>query len=194
MKLAQSRLTAQGQIRCEEPADQRDLHAMHAASFPTDDEAHLVDALRAAGRLRLSFVAVDRDRVVGHVAFSPVSIAGTTDGLGLAPVAVLPGWRRQGIAAQLIRQALAACEQSGDGFIVVLGKPDYYRRFGFTPASGWGLHDEYEGGEAFQALELRAGSIPRGGGLVRYAPEFATLEGEGTAQPRHAADRASRGG
>jgi putative acetyltransferase len=61
------------------------------------------------------------------------------------------------------------------GFLVVLGEPAYYGRFGFTAAAACGLADEYGGGAAFQALELRPGAIPHGAGLVRYAPEFAAL-------------------
>ena len=62
---------------------------------------------------------------------------------------------------------------------MVLGEPAYYGRFGFTAAAAWGLRDEYGGGSAFQAVELRAGAIPRGAGLVRYAPEFAVVAGAG---------------
>ena len=62
--------------------------------------------------------------------------------------------------------------------MVVLGDPAYYRRFGFLPASRWGLRDEYGGKDAFQALELRPGAIPPGGGVVRYAPEFNALGDE----------------
>ena len=148
---------------------------MHAVSFPTAGEARLVDALRAAGRLRVSLVAVEDGHVIGHVAFSSVTVAGAADAVGLAPVAVLPAWRRSGIAARLIREGLAACERTGAGFVVVLGEPHYYQRFGFMPASRWGLGDEYGGEDAFQALELRPGAIPRAAGLVRYAPEFAAL-------------------
>ena len=61
---------------------------------------------------------------------------------------------------------------------MVLGEPAYYARFGFMAASHWQLHDEYAGGAAFQALERRPGAIPPGGGLVRYAPEFALLAGD----------------
>ena len=136
-----------------------------------------MDVLRDAGRLSVSLVAEVDGVVVGHVAFSPVS-AGAAIGSGLAPVAVLPGSRRRGIAAQLIREGLAACERAGSGFAVVLGEPGYYARFGFRPASGWGLSDEYGGGAAFQAIELRAGAVPVGAGLVRYAPEFASLGGD----------------
>jgi putative acetyltransferase len=166
-------------IRHEEPADHRAIYGVHEASFPTAGEAQLVDALRAAGRLFVSLVAEDQGEIVGHVAFSPVSVLGATDGVGLAPVAVLPAFRRRGIADQLIRQGIADCKQQGCGFVVVLGEPDYYRRFGFKSARFWGLRDEYGGGDAFQAMELRPGAIPTNGGDVQYAPEFAAL-GEDT--------------
>jgi putative acetyltransferase len=167
-------------VRLEAPADHEAIHVVHAASFPTAGEARLVDALRSAGRLHVSLVAVEQGEVIGHVAFSPVSVLGAPLGVGLAPVAVLPAFRRRGIAEQLIREGLIACEQLGHGFVVVLGAPSYYRRFGFLPASRWGLRDEYGGGDAFQALELRQGGIPAGGGAVRYAPEFTIVEHEGT--------------
>lgn len=165
-------------IRVERPGEAREVYAVHAASFPTESEARLVDALRAAGRLKLSLVATDRDRIAGHVGFSPVTVAGAAEGVGLAPVAVIPEYRRRGIAARLVREGLAACRTSGCGFVVVFGEPRYYARFGFTPASRWGLHDEYGGGDAFQALELRPGAIPSDGGVVRYAPEFNAVESD----------------
>ena len=160
-------------IRSERPADQAAIHAVHAAAFPTTAEARLVDALRTARRLRISLVAVVDDAIVGHVAFSPVHVPGATDGLGLAPLAVVPADQRRGIGAELVREGLAACEHVGCGFVVVLGDPSYYGRFGFKPASIFGLRDAYGGGAAFQAMELRAGAIPTAGGTVRYAPEFA---------------------
>ncbi|MCC6419825.1 MAG: N-acetyltransferase [Gemmataceae bacterium] len=162
-------------IRFERPTDAEGIHAVHAAAFPASDEARLVAALRAAGRLTVALAALAGERVVGHVAFSPVSIADSSGGVGLAPVAVLPEVQRQGIGSRLIRDGLAAAREAGCGFVVVLGDPRYYGRFGFVPARRWNLHDEYGGGDAFQALELCPGSIPAGGGLVRYAPEFAAL-------------------
>lgn len=159
-------------VRAETPGDAAAIHAVHAASFPTTTEVRLVDALRAAGRLRLSLVACDGERVVGHVAFSPVDVAGATDGVGLAPLAVLTGDRRRCVGVRLVREGLAISGRSAYGFVVLLGDPRYSRRFGFLPANRWGLRDEYGGGEAFQALELRPGAIPSRGGLVRYGPEF----------------------
>lgn len=159
-------------IRVEATGDREAIHAVHAASFPSDAEARLVDALRDSGRLSVSQVATHQTIVVGHVAFSPVSLPGASAGVGLAPVAVLPAFRRRGIADRLIREGLAACRALDFRFVVVLGEPEYYGRFGFLPASRWGLEDEYGGGDAFQALELQPGAIPAGGGLVRYASEF----------------------
>ena len=162
-------------IRSEEVTDHEAIRAVHVASFPTAAEARLVDALRAAGRLCLSLVADEQGEVVGHVAFSPVSVAGAVDGVGLAPVAVLPAFRRRGVAAQLIREGVAICKRLSLAFVVVLGDPGYYHRCGFVPASEWKLRDEYGGGSAFQVLELRPGAIPPAGGVVHYAPEFAAV-------------------
>lgn len=164
-------------IRPELPSDRESVYLVHAAAFPSDDEARLVDVLRDAGCLTVSLVAEESGRVVGHTALSPVSVAGTSGGLGLAPIAIMPEYQRQGIGSRLVQAALAAAAEKGAGFVVVLGAPGYYGRFGFTAATGWELTDEFGGGAAFQAIELVAGAIPRNGGLVRYAAEFALVAG-----------------
>lgn len=169
------------EIRPENRSDTQAIHSVHVESFPTSAEGQLVDALRAAGHLSISLVGVEENGVIGHVAFSPVTISRVVDGFGLAPVAVRPEFRRRGIAERLIRIGLTECKRMDRGFVVVLGDPKYYRRFGFSPAARWGLKDEYGGGEAFQAIELRAGSIPSGGGVVRYVSEFTVLETDGAA-------------
>ena len=162
-------------IRPERPSDAAAISQVHAASFPSADEARLVELLREAGRLQASLVAEDSGSIVGHIAFSPVTTASGSTGAGLAPVAVVESHRRRGIAADLVREGLQACREAGWGWVVVLGEPAYYSRFGFLPAADFGLSDEYGGGPAFQALELIAGSLPAGAGLVRYAPEFAAF-------------------
>jgi putative acetyltransferase len=165
-------------IRPERSADTAAITAVHTASFPTAYEARLVEALRANGRLSVSLVAVDGQTIVGHVAFSPVTLSDVEGGFGLAPVAVLPQSRRQGIAAALIRQGLIDIARAGARFAVVLGSPAYYGRFGFQPAYRRALRDEYEGGDAFQVLELQPGALPASGGVVRYAAEFAALSAD----------------
>lgn len=162
-------------IRDEEASDAAAIRAVHASCFPTPAEADLVDNLRAAGRLTVSLVALADEAIVGHVAFSPVSTDAGVVGLGLAPVAVIEGHRREGVAAKLIQAGLEACRKYGCGWVVVLGSPEYYSRFGFQAAAEYGLSDEYGGGPAFQVLELTAGQVPRDAGPVRYAPEFAVF-------------------
>lgn len=163
-------------IRDERAVDVSAIHSLHVSSFPSEGEAWLVDRLRAAGRLSASLVAEVGGAVVGHIAFSPVTSATGAVGAGLAPVAVAESHRRQGIAASLVHAGLKACRAVGFGWVVVLGEPEYYGRFGFRPAAEFGLCDEYHGGAAFQVLELVQGALPIGAGQIRYAPEFATLE------------------
>ena len=163
-------------IRSEKRGEERVIHELIVSAFPTDQEALLVDRLRENGRLLISLVAAVEDTIVGHIAFSPVTIkVAKTEliGAGLAPVAVLPKWQRCGVGAQLIRAGLSASEAAGTPFIVVLGEPDYYRRFGFRKASLWGVTNVYGVDEPFMAMALRPDSIQPG--LALYAPEFASL-------------------
>jgi putative acetyltransferase len=162
-------------VRKESLADVEAIHAIHSASFPTVAEAALVDALRAAGQLSISLVAIERDQIIGHVGLSPVTVDGVSLGLGLAPVAVRPDCRRRGVAARLIRDALELSREAATGLVVVLGDPRYYGRFGFEPARRLALRGEYGAGDAFQAIELVHGTVPAEGGLVKYCPQFAAL-------------------
>lgn len=163
-------------IRPELPADHSAIRRIHERAFPTPAEADLVDALRYSGRLAISLVAIAGETVVGHAALSPVTLADSTIcGLGLAPVAVLPEFERQGIATALINAAVESCRHGNCDFVVVLGSPLFYGRCGFAAASGWNLVDEYHGGEAFQAIELSSGALAGRSGLVKYAPEFAVF-------------------
>jgi putative acetyltransferase len=162
-------------IRSERGDDVAAIRAVHCAAFPTDDEARLVDRLRAAHHLKVSLVAEVDGVVVGHIAFSPVSVVGPIgrcQGLGLAPLAVRPPHQRCGVGSVLVREGLAKCRQEGAGFVVVLGHPGYYPRFGFRRASLAGLSNEYGADEAFMVLELEPGTI-LAGGLVKYGVEFA---------------------
>jgi putative acetyltransferase len=162
-------------VHRERPEDRAAIHALIAGAFPTDAEARLVDLLRAAGRLAVSLVAIDAREIVGHVAFSPVTVAAGAGGVGLAPLAVAQSRRGRGVGGVLVRAGLDACRAAGWRWVVVLGEPDYYGRFGFAAAAGYGLDDDYGGGSAFQALELVPGALAGVRGRVRYAPEFAAV-------------------
>jgi len=163
-------------IRRETSDDIEAIRHVNRAAFGRPHEAALVDALRAAGGLTLSLVAVDRRAVVGHVAFSPVTIESECSvfaAVGLAPMAVLPALQRQGVGTELIRRGLEECRQLGQPIVVVLGHPDYYPRFGFEPAGRHGLRCSFDApAEAFMVAELLAGALAGRRGIVRYRPEF----------------------
>ena len=160
-------------IRNEQPGDASALHNVHCAAFPTDAEARLVDRLRANSHGPISLVAEIDGLVVGHILFSPVSIDGNPEvagGLGLAPVAVLPAWQRQGVGSRLIEAGLAACRKQGFRFVVVLGHVAYYPKFGFQKASLFGLDNEYGVDDEFMVLQLQPGSLPGQGGPGQIRP------------------------
>jgi putative acetyltransferase len=136
-----------------------------------------VEALRQAGKATISLVADLRGSIVGHVLFSPVSVEQEpARGLGLAPVAVHPEWQRTGIGTALVQAGLAAAKARDFGFVVVLGAPAYYRRFGFSTASVFGLQNEYGADDPFMALELKPNALAGVSGLVKYAPEFGMFD------------------
>jgi putative acetyltransferase len=162
-------------IRPERADDRAAIARVHTLAFPSDEEARLVDRLRDAGHARVSLVAEVGGEVVGHVVFSPVSVdpsAGAGTGVGLAPLAVVPAHQRRGVGSRLVEEGLAACRAAGYSFVVVLGYPGYYARFGFRRAGAAGLGNEYGADEEFMVLELRPGGLPPGG-VVRYGREFA---------------------
>lgn len=161
-------------IRPETAADAPAVRRVHEAAFPTAAEADLVERLRAGKKAVISLVAEDEGRIVGHILFSPMALeplAGAI-GLGLAPVAVQPDHEKHGVGRRLIQNGLSACRKWGADFVVVLGDPAYYSRFGFGPASEHELKNEYGSGEEFMVFTLKKGELPPPGTLVKYAPEF----------------------
>ena len=166
-------------LRGETPEDIPAIHHINTAAFGRPNEANLVDALRRNNALTISLVAIQDGHIVGHIAFSPVTITSSTatyEALGLAPMAVLPDYQRRGIGSQLVEAGLTACRHTSYGVVVVLGHPNYYPRFGFTPAKPLGVvweHDAPE--EAFMVKEIQEGALPQTRGVVKYRPEFATV-------------------
>jgi len=163
-------------IRPGQASDRDAIRAVHTAAFGRPDEAELVQRLLVVEPACISLVAEREEEIVGHVLFSPVRVEGhelAPPPFGLAPLAVLPEHQRDGAGSALARAGIEACRKLGTPFLVVLGHPPYYPRFGFVPAMRFGLtYADAPPRDAFMALELVPGALARVRGRVRYAPEF----------------------
>lgn len=160
-------------IRSEIPSDDAAISSVIIAAFleaehTGGNEAKIVEALRQARSLTVSLVATEDDRIVGHVAFSPVTLDGRSEGwFGLGPVAVVPDRQREGIGSALIEAGLGQLRARGSTGCVVLGDPGYYRRFGFRADPSLQL----AGVPASYFLRLLFNEESCGG-LVKYHPVF----------------------
>jgi putative acetyltransferase len=164
-------------IHLEQPNDILSIHAVNASAFGQPTEANLVDTLRTACPEALSLVAVSDDQVVGHIFFSPVTIKDDEQevkGMGLAPMAVLPDHQRQGIGSQLVKTGLEILRKRNCPFVIVLGHPKYYPRFGFSPASWYGILSQWPEvpDEAFMVLIFDEAIMSKVCGTARYRKEF----------------------
>ena len=152
-------------IRDETDADVSAITEVTIAAFKTLEisnktEQYIIEALRAAKALTVSLVAEADGRVVGHIAFSPVTISdGTRNWYGLGPVSVLPAYQRQGIGKALIQEGLCRLKDLNAAGCCVVGHPDYYRKFGFQNVPG--LVHEGVPQEVFFALSSD-GHTPQG--------------------------------
>lgn len=152
-------------IRSETAADVDAITAVTVAAFKTlavsnHTEQFIIAALRTAKALTISFVAELAGRVVGHIAFSPVTIAdGTQNWYGLGPISVLPEYHRQGIGKALMQAGLSQLKAMGAQGCCLVGHPDYYRKFGFKNVPG--LVHEGVPPEVFFAFSF-SGPMPQG--------------------------------
>jgi putative acetyltransferase len=162
-------------IRSEEEKDWAGVYAVNAAAFETPLEANLVNALRQQAQSLISLVAENDGTIVGHILFSPVSLTGYAGVkiMGLGPMAVAPNHQRKGIGSALVRAGVDRCKQLGCGAIVVLGRPEYYPRFGFLTSSRFGIGSEYDvPEEVFMVMELQPDYLRGRAGTIRYHAAF----------------------
>lgn len=155
-------------IRRERSDDEPGISRVNEEAFGGPDEARLVEAIRRAGHPAISLVAVEGDRIVGHVLFTPVRLrldgssdvsghasaasGGRGSGLarrlgpiaGLGPMSVVPGRQRAGIGSLLVATGLRVCAGDGVEAVVVVGHPEFYRKFGFRPAREFILRCEFD--------------------------------------------------
>jgi putative acetyltransferase len=161
-------------VRDELPAHAAQVAAVVEAAFERPDEAGIVAALREARAAVVSLVAqvnAEAGSIIGHVMLSPVTLGGSSEprGLGLGPLAVAPEFQRTGVGSRLVEAALRRARLLGYSYVVVLGHPPYYPRFGFLPASRFGLsYPAPVPDPVFMAIELVPGALAGSTGVVRY--------------------------
>ena len=149
---------------------------MHRRAFDgRTEERRIVQRSHDADEAVVSLVAVANDRVVGHVPFSPRTVAGhgeTVELVGLAPVGVLPEHRNEGVGSLLSQHGFGKCRAAGADAVVVLGDPGYCARVGFERTTGYGLGNEYSADEAFTVKPVHDGGLDDADGIVAWQPEF----------------------
>lgn len=162
------------EIRPEKAEDAQAIRRVTDAAFEfnlhsSGTEGAIIEALREAGALVVSLVATIDHEVVGHIAFSPVTIDGQDLGwFGLGPVSIRPDLQGQGIGSALIREGLQRLKQAEAAGCVLLGDPHFYQRFGFENDAGL----RYEGAPAeyFMRLNLQDATPS---GIVAFHEGFA---------------------
>jgi putative acetyltransferase len=165
----------------ERPEQYDQVYRVNELGFGRSNEAALVDALRAFDHISLVAEDGDEARIVGHILFTPVRIEKQgrpvrCRAFGLGPVAVLPERQRDGIGSELVRVGLLACRKKSCAVVVVVGDPNFYRRFGFVTANTKGLRFEHPVPDPnFMVLGLEPRALIGLEGVVRYHPEFAKV-------------------
>jgi predicted N-acetyltransferase YhbS len=152
--------------------------AFENAEYSDHKEQFLVAGLRKSDAFipELSLVAEHDGKVTGHIMLTRLHIMNgekSYESLALAPVSVLPEYQNLGLGSILIIESLRIAKEIGFKSVIVLGHEKYYPRFGFKPASLWGIKAPFDvPDENFMALELENGSLEGTAGMVVYPKEF----------------------
>ena len=168
-------------VRAEIGSDHDAIDRVNRLAFGQDNEGRLVRALRCLPEFLpdLSLVAEAERTIVGHILFTPIHIRGSTPpvpALALAPMAVLPDWQRRGVGSSLVREGIDRCRRLGHARIIVLGHTEYYPRFGFVPASSFGIRAPFPvPDDAFMAMALQPDAFAQCIGVVEYPPAFSDV-------------------
>ncbi|AZN43860.1 N-acetyltransferase [Paenibacillus albus] len=168
-------------IRTETDADYAIVREVNYCAFGNrDDEADLVERIRRSAEFipELSLVAERDGSIAGHVLISKALIQNenmNTEVLVLAPIAVLPAYQRQGVGVELIREGLKRSRALGYPAVLLIGHPTYYPKFGFIPASRFGIELKQfpVPDEVFMANELHDGALTGIVGELKYPEAFA---------------------
>ena len=165
-------------IRNEEKQDYNEIRKINELAFNQKNEGKLVDDLRKKSDFNhlLSLVAERDGRIIGHILFYPLKIKNEKEEfivLSLAPMAVHPDFQNKGIGSKLIKRGLEASKETGYDAVIVVGHPNYYPRFGFSPACKWNIKVPIEcPDDVFLAIELKKDSLKNVSGLVEFPKEY----------------------
>lgn len=171
-------------IRKEETFDYKEVielttKAFENMPFADGGEDKLVERLRKAPNFisELSLVAESEGKILGHILFTPATIENGQkqfQTLVLGPVSVLPEFQKQGIGGELIKAGHKKAIDCGFDSVILIGHPEYYPRFGYKPASGWGIKTHYQlpSDDVFMAVELKENALKNVSGMVIFPPEF----------------------
>lgn len=178
MTISQSDIDRRLTIRVEQAGDIDAIRAVNLTAFGQPDESSLVDDLRNNQGVLLSLVALLDGHIIGHILYSPIDSLtddqnGPVRGAGLAPMAVLPDYQRLGIGTRLVEHGNRLLREDGCPFVIVLGHPEFYPRFGFEPASGHGIRCEWDvPDEAFMLVVFDETAMKAVTGLAKFRDEF----------------------
>lgn len=177
-------------LRTEKPADYFAVETLTREAFwnkyqPGCDEHYLLHQLRRSGGYLpgMHFIAENDGQLIGSIVYSRSEVRGD-DGqarqtLTFGPLSVLPGYQQQGVGATLLRHTLAIARENGERAIIIFGDPAYYTRFGFLPASTFGITlPDGSTFDAFQALELYPGALAEVRGKFYQDETFENCEPE----------------
>jgi len=166
------------EIASDYPLTERVIQKAFANVEISDKTEHeMVQRLRKSEAFvpELSLVAEDEE-IVGHILLTKLKIkkeGDSTESLALAPVSVLPEYQNRGVGTRLMNEALKVAKETGFQSVIVLGHPTYYPKFGFKPASLWGIKAPFEvPDEVFMALELKENALDGVSGVVEYPRAF----------------------
>lgn len=165
-------------IRPETPDDYDSITQINNAAFGQKNEGLLVENLRKNPAFipQLSLVAELQNHLIGHILFYQIEIKserGILKTLALAPMSVLPEFQKQGVGGMLIKRGLKTAKELGHNSVIVLGHAEYYPKFGFIPASRWGIKPPFKVEDKyFMAQELLPGELENASGVVIYPDEF----------------------
>ena len=166
-------------IRKERQDDVEAIARLNDMAFlDSTEESSIIARLRGSGDLFLSLIAEVDGQIVGHIAFSTITIDGGPKSsevfMGLAPMAVAPDNQRNGVGSALVKKGLDILKEQKVAAVFVLGHPEYYPKFGFRASqSSYGIKSIYEVPDnVFMALELKAGALNSVSGVARYCNAF----------------------